>query len=114
MDRVLAVLRPAPTRQCPHRRRMPRRRMLTTRCAAAAAAAASNAMMPIRRVGHFLCAIGPASVRLLAANPAQALVAELRATFKTGRTKGVAWRRTQLRQLQLMLEENHEQFTVRP
>eukprot|EP00514_Thraustochytrium_sp_LLF1b_P011247 CAMPEP_0184548718 /NCGR_PEP_ID=MMETSP0199_2-20130426/6369_1 /TAXON_ID=1112570 /ORGANISM="Thraustochytrium sp., Strain LLF1b" /LENGTH=494 /DNA_ID=CAMNT_0026943353 /DNA_START=65 /DNA_END=1549 /DNA_ORIENTATION=+ len=37
-------------------------------------------------------------------------VDELRATFYSGKTRSLKWRRQQLTQVQLMMEENHEQF----
>jgi len=40
------------------------------------------------------------------------MIAELRQTFATGKSKDLAWRRQQLRQLKKMVSENHEQFTA--
>src|SRR4051794_8310220 len=39
-----------------------------------------------------------------------ALVARLRTTFRSGRTKDVAWRRTQLQNLLRMLEDHEDEF----
>lgn len=40
------------------------------------------------------------------------MVNELRSSFASGKTKDLAWRRQQLKQLKLMVSENHEQFTA--
>jgi len=39
------------------------------------------------------------------------MMAELRSSFASGKTKDLAWRRQQLQQLKKMVSENHEQFT---
>lgn len=39
------------------------------------------------------------------------VVDELRATFKSGKTKDLAWRRKQLEGIQVAMEENHEEIT---
>ena len=44
-------------------------------------------------------------------NNMQQLVHDLRTTFNTGKTKSLAWRRQQLNQLLLMVQENHEAIT---
>ena len=42
----------------------------------------------------------------------EALAAELRATFRRGVPQSLAWRRAQLRQVQVMFEENHAAITA--
>src|SRR5690242_17890611 len=45
-----------------------------------------------------------------AASPAAAVVERLRATFETGRTRPVAWRRGQLEAIKRMLVEHEDEF----
>ena len=45
-------------------------------------------------------------------NDAGAMVAALRATFASGRTRPLAWRRQQLRSLRRMLEEHEADFVA--
>jgi len=55
--------------------------------------------------------MGAATVESLTAEYGQVL-AGMRATFGTGKTKSLAWRRQQLEQLHLMHVENHEAMTA--
>ena len=40
------------------------------------------------------------------------VVEELRATFDSGKTKNVEWRKQQMRQIKKLFVENHEQITA--
>ena len=40
------------------------------------------------------------------------VVEDARATFKTGKTKNIAWRKQQLGQLKKLIQENHEDITA--
>merc|ERR1719272_574809 len=40
------------------------------------------------------------------------MVSDLRAVFRTGRTKDIAWRKRQLESLMKLIEENHEVLTA--
>jgi aldehyde dehydrogenase (NAD+) len=40
------------------------------------------------------------------------LVQELKATFDTGKTKDLSWRKSQLKAIQSMIDENHEEITA--
>ena len=40
------------------------------------------------------------------------MVAELRQSFKTGKTKDLKWRKQQLEQMRLMIKENYEEITA--
>eukprot|EP00931_Biecheleriopsis_adriatica_P073441 TRINITY_DN47723_c0_g1_i1.p1 TRINITY_DN47723_c0_g1~~TRINITY_DN47723_c0_g1_i1.p1 ORF type:complete len:516 (-),score=97.05 TRINITY_DN47723_c0_g1_i1:54-1601(-) len=60
---------------------------------------------------------GFARLRDDAAGPAdspsyEALVAELRATFRSGKTKDLQWRRQQLEAMKRLISENHEEITA--
>ena len=62
------------------------------------------------RDGVVAGATAAATDATLAASMA-ATVSDLRTTFNTGRTKSLLWRRQQLQQLRLLLNENHNEIT---